>query len=255
MKKNLRILGLSMLSVLAIAFTSCNKDDSSAEKNILQTIQAEAQFSTLAKALRVTGLESTLTGATKYTLFAPTNAAFAELEITSTSLDLLTPAELESLKNILLNHVVNDAKLSSSLATGYVKTNAKFGTTTSKISMYINVTGTTTLNGNLISSSSSLGNLSGNATITVGNTINYTGIITGNITNLTFSGGNANSCYTIFLTGAFNIKATVASNGYYDITTSGGLTGAGITGTTKIIKIITDSNINYFVSIMGYSKI
>jgi hypothetical protein len=44
MKKNLRILGLSMLSVLAIAFTSCNKDDSSAEKNILQTIQAEAQF-------------------------------------------------------------------------------------------------------------------------------------------------------------------------------------------------------------------
>lgn len=77
-------------------------------------------------------------------MFAPTNAAFAELEITSTSLDLLTPAELESLKNILLNHVVNDAKLSSSLATGYVKTNAKFGTTTSKISMYINVTGTTT---------------------------------------------------------------------------------------------------------------
>jgi uncharacterized surface protein with fasciclin (FAS1) repeats len=146
MKKNLRIFGLGMLSVLAIAFTSCNNDDdnAAAQKNILQTIQAEAQFSTLAKALRVTGLESTLTGATKYTLLAPTNAAFAELEITSTSLDLLTPAELESLKNILLNHVVNDAKLSSSLATGYVKTNAKFGTTTSKISMYINVTGTTT---------------------------------------------------------------------------------------------------------------
>ena len=86
MKKNLKNLGLGMLSLLAIAFTSCNNDDDDggtpAQKNILQTIQAEAQFSTLAKALRVTGLESILTGATKYTLFAPTNAAFQYCFIT-----------------------------------------------------------------------------------------------------------------------------------------------------------------------------
>jgi uncharacterized surface protein with fasciclin (FAS1) repeats len=96
MKKKLRNLGLGMLSLLAIAFTSCNKDDSVAEKNILQTIQADAQFSILAKALRVTGLESTLTGTTKLTLFAPTNAAFAELQISSTSLDPVSYTHLRA---------------------------------------------------------------------------------------------------------------------------------------------------------------
>ena len=146
MKKNLRNLGLGMLSILAIAFTSCNKDEDNpvVQKNILQTVQADANYSVLAKALKLTGLEATLSGTTKFTLFAPTNAAFTELGITAESLNTQTPVQLEGLKNILLNHVVNDTKLASSLTTGYVKTNANFATTISKISMYIAVTGTTT---------------------------------------------------------------------------------------------------------------
>lgn len=144
MKKNFRNLGLGILSVFVIAFTSCDKNDEVVQKNILQTIQSDVQFATLAKAIKITGLETTLSGTTKYTLFAPTNSAFLELGITSASLDNQTPAQITDLKNILLNHVVNDTKLSSSLATGYVKTNANFGTTTSKISMFISVTGTTT---------------------------------------------------------------------------------------------------------------
>jgi uncharacterized surface protein with fasciclin (FAS1) repeats len=143
MKKNLRNLGLMALSLIAVALTSCNNNEPMVvmQKNILQTIQTDAQFTTLAKALKVTGLETTLSGTTKFTLFAPTNAAFTALSITTTSLDTQTPAQIADLKNILLNHVVNDTKLSTSLATGYVKTNASFGTTTSKLSCYVKVTG------------------------------------------------------------------------------------------------------------------
>ena len=50
-----------------------------AKKDIVETAIASGQFTTLAKALEAAGLVDTLKGPGPYTVFAPTDAAFAEL--------------------------------------------------------------------------------------------------------------------------------------------------------------------------------
>jgi uncharacterized surface protein with fasciclin (FAS1) repeats len=73
--------------------------------NLVSLTKSDAQFSTLAKAIDAAGLSDTLSGAGPYTLFAPTDAAFAKLP--AGDLDrLLQPANREQLKTLLMNHVV-----------------------------------------------------------------------------------------------------------------------------------------------------
>ena len=50
-----------------------------APKNIVQTAVAAGQFTTLVKLLQATGLDSVLAGPGPFTVFAPTDAAFAKL--------------------------------------------------------------------------------------------------------------------------------------------------------------------------------
>lgn len=74
--------------------------------NLVAMARTDAQFSTLAKAIEAAGLADTLSGAGPYTLFAPTDAAFAKLP--AGELDrLLQPANREQLKALLMNHVVD----------------------------------------------------------------------------------------------------------------------------------------------------
>lgn len=63
------------------------------------------QFKTLAAALEAAGLVSTLQGEGPFTVFAPTDAAFAKLP-KGTLEDLLKPENREKLKGILTYHVV-----------------------------------------------------------------------------------------------------------------------------------------------------
>lgn len=73
--------------------------------NIVSLAKSDAQFSTLARAIEAAGLADTLAAAGPYTLFAPTDAAFAKLP--AGELDrLLQPANREQLKTLLMNHVV-----------------------------------------------------------------------------------------------------------------------------------------------------
>ena len=73
--------------------------------NIVSLAKSDAQFSTLAKAIEAAGIADTLSAAGPYTLFAPTDAAFAKLP--AGELDrLLQPANREQLKTLLMNHVV-----------------------------------------------------------------------------------------------------------------------------------------------------
>jgi uncharacterized surface protein with fasciclin (FAS1) repeats len=73
--------------------------------NLVALAKSDAQFSTLAKAIEAAGLGDTLSAAGPYTLFAPTDAAFAKLP--AGELDrLLQPANREQLKTLLMNHVV-----------------------------------------------------------------------------------------------------------------------------------------------------
>ncbi|MEG4235470.1 fasciclin domain-containing protein [Microcoleus sp. Pol11C3] len=91
-----------------------------ATKDIVAIASGDAHFKTLTKALTAAGLVTTLRGKGPFTVFAPTDAAFAALP-TGTLDDLLKPANKAKLTKILTYHVVPGAVLSTSLKSGDVK--------------------------------------------------------------------------------------------------------------------------------------
>jgi uncharacterized surface protein with fasciclin (FAS1) repeats len=76
-----------------------------APKDIVDTAVGAGTFKTLAAALGAADLVSTLKGAGPFTVFAPTDEAFAKLPA-GTVETLLKPENKEKLKEILLLHVV-----------------------------------------------------------------------------------------------------------------------------------------------------
>jgi uncharacterized surface protein with fasciclin (FAS1) repeats len=76
-----------------------------AEKDIVDTAVDAGQFQTLAAALGAAGLVETLKGPGPFTVFAPTDAAFAKLPA-GTVEDLLKPENKDRLTAILTYHVV-----------------------------------------------------------------------------------------------------------------------------------------------------
>ena len=75
------------------------------EKNIVDTAVANGNFKTLAAALGAAGLVATVSGPGPFTVFAPTDAAFAKLPA-GTLENLLKPENKDQLTSILTYHVV-----------------------------------------------------------------------------------------------------------------------------------------------------
>lgn len=88
-----------------------------ASQNIVQIASSNPEFSTLVKAVTAGGLVSTLEGSGPYTVFAPTNAAFAKLPA-STLTSLLDPANKSQLDSILTYHVVPGAVTAADITPG-----------------------------------------------------------------------------------------------------------------------------------------
>jgi uncharacterized surface protein with fasciclin (FAS1) repeats len=76
-----------------------------APKDIVDTAVAAGQFNTLAAALKAAGLVETLKGPGPFTVFAPTDAAFAKLPAGAVE-DLLKPEHRDKLRAVLTYHVV-----------------------------------------------------------------------------------------------------------------------------------------------------
>ena len=74
-------------------------------KDLVDTAVAAGQFNTLAAALQAAGLVDTLKGKGPFTVFAPTDAAFAKLP-KGTVEELLKPENKAKLTAILTYHVV-----------------------------------------------------------------------------------------------------------------------------------------------------
>lgn len=74
-------------------------------KDIVDTAVGAGNFSTLVTAVKAAGLVETLKGAGPFTVFAPTDEAFAKLP-KGTVEDLLKPENKDKLKAILTYHVV-----------------------------------------------------------------------------------------------------------------------------------------------------
>lgn len=86
-------------------------------KDIVDTATEAGQFSTLLAAATAAGLVETLKGAGPFTVFAPTDAAFAALPAGTVD-DLLKPENKDKLVGILTYHVLPAQVLSTDLSEG-----------------------------------------------------------------------------------------------------------------------------------------
>ena len=96
-----------MLGLLAGALTlgSSPAHAQLAPKDVVDTAVAAGSFKTLAKALQAADLVDTLKGEGPFTVFAPTDEAFAKLPA-GTLNELLKPENKTKLRRILTYHVV-----------------------------------------------------------------------------------------------------------------------------------------------------
>jgi uncharacterized surface protein with fasciclin (FAS1) repeats len=116
----------SFLAAAAVAATAVpflaacggDDDDPPAPVSVLDTAKGDARFSTLVAAIEAAGLTSALSGAGPYTVFAPTNDAFAALltELGVTQQALL--ADTATLAAVLQYHVLGSRVASAAVQVG-----------------------------------------------------------------------------------------------------------------------------------------
>lgn len=94
---------------------------STSSYTVAQVAASSGSFKTLTAALKAAGLEETLSQAGPYTVFAPTDEAFAALP-EGTVETLLKPENKEQLVKVLTYHVVPGEVTSDQLSSGNVKT-------------------------------------------------------------------------------------------------------------------------------------
>jgi uncharacterized surface protein with fasciclin (FAS1) repeats len=104
MKLELARMALSAMTAMGLVIGS-SAVAYSAEQNIVDTARSAGQFKTLVTALNAAGLTDTLKRSGPFTVFAPTDAAFAKLPA-GTVMKLLQPENKAKLTEILTYHVV-----------------------------------------------------------------------------------------------------------------------------------------------------
>jgi uncharacterized surface protein with fasciclin (FAS1) repeats len=102
------LLGLVVAGVFGMVARAEAADAPSAKpsKDIVETAVDAGKFKTLAAALEAAGLVETLKGKGPFTVFAPTDAAFAKLPA-GTVENLLKPENKDKLVAVLTYHVVS----------------------------------------------------------------------------------------------------------------------------------------------------
>ena len=100
----------AMLAPVVVATTSARAAD-----DIVDTAVKAGSFTTLVTALKAAGLVETLKGPGPFTVFAPTDDAFAKLP-KGTVEDLLKPENKAKLSSILTYHVVSGKVMSKDIA-------------------------------------------------------------------------------------------------------------------------------------------
>ena len=104
---------LSLAAALALSALPASAQPA----DIVDTAVAAGQFTTLAAALDAAGLVETLKGDGPFTVFAPTDAAFAALPA-GTVEDLLKPENKDKLTAVLTYHVIAGKVMSGDLSDG-----------------------------------------------------------------------------------------------------------------------------------------
>ncbi|WP_199734581.1 fasciclin domain-containing protein [Flavobacterium sp. RSP15] len=97
--------------------------------NIVGVAAGNADFTTLVTAVKAAGLVETLSGEGPFTVFAPTNEAFAKLPAGTVD-GLLKPESLDKLKAVLTYHVVAGKFEAAAVIEAINKNNGKYTVTT-----------------------------------------------------------------------------------------------------------------------------
>jgi uncharacterized surface protein with fasciclin (FAS1) repeats len=113
--KAITILAAASAALLSLA----SADHHGAKKDIVDTAAGNKDFSTLVAAVKAAGLVDTLKGDGPFTVFAPTNAAFAKLP-DGTVETLLKPENKDKLVKILTYHVVSGKVMAADVKPGKV---------------------------------------------------------------------------------------------------------------------------------------
>jgi uncharacterized surface protein with fasciclin (FAS1) repeats len=139
-----KLIALALVSSFALA--ACGSDSSTTEESVVDTTMAEEMmmddivavasategFATLVAAVAAAGLVETLQGEGPFTVFAPTDDAFAALPAGLLE-KLLLPENVAVLTSILTYHVVSGKVMSTDVMAGDVPTvegsNITLGTT------------------------------------------------------------------------------------------------------------------------------
>lgn len=103
-------------AIAAVAVVAGSAVRAQQPKDIVDTAVAAGSFKTLAAALQAAGLVETLKGKGPFTVFAPTDAAFAKLP-KGTVEDLLKPENKAKLTAILTYHVVPGTVMAAQVVT------------------------------------------------------------------------------------------------------------------------------------------
>jgi transforming growth factor-beta-induced protein len=112
-KQGLKVTSVVMAAALLLSLAiGVYAGPKAASQNIVDTAVAAGSFKTLAAALQAAGLADTLQGKGPFTVFAPTDEAFAKLA-PGTVEDLLKPQNKEKLVAILTYLVVPGRDLAS----------------------------------------------------------------------------------------------------------------------------------------------
>ena len=106
-----RRTALAIFAILPIAFTSIQVK----AQDIVDTAVAAGNFSTLVAAVQAAGLVDTLKGEGPFTVFAPTDEAFASLP-EGTVENLLKPENRDQLVAVLTYHVVPGKIMSTDIS-------------------------------------------------------------------------------------------------------------------------------------------
>lgn len=124
--KRFNFWAVLMVLMVSISFVSCSEDDNDDDNGsemmtntITDVAAGDANFSILVAALKKVGLDDDLAADnTMFTVFAPTNAAFASL-LEELGVDGLEDIPNDVLTSVLLYHVMPGSKMANQIETGY----------------------------------------------------------------------------------------------------------------------------------------
>jgi len=109
------MLQMTTLKAAAIALPLAFSTGAASAADIVDTATSAGSFNTLVAAVKAAGLADTLKGPGPFTVFAPTDEAFAKLP-KGTVETLLKPENKQKLVSLLTYHVVPGKVMSSDLA-------------------------------------------------------------------------------------------------------------------------------------------